>query len=428
MSAKGRPEREFRPLGGSAAAQSQAWGDHTSAADSRPLIAHVVYRFDIGGLENGVVNLLNRLPRERWRHAVVALTEATSFRARVQRDDVRFVELHKGPGHGITLLPRLTRILRGLSADIVHTRNLAALEASPAAWLAGVPIRVHGEHGRDVGDLDGSSRTYRLVRRAYRPFVSHYVSVSRDLERYLVDAVGVAPARVTRIVNGVDTDAFHPANGEQRPDGCPFTGGGLWLIGTVGRLQAVKHQVLLARAFVRMLERSPGLRERIRLVIVGDGPLLPEIRSVLAAGSAQALAWLPGARNDVPAILRGLDVFVLPSLAEGISNTILEAMASGLPVVATDVGGNAELVANGETGTIVPADDADALAEALLAFARDADAAHAAGRAARARAERLFSLDAMVAQYAALYERLLRGRKSRAAAGSPLHATTGTRS
>ena len=106
----------------------------------------------------------------------------------------------------------------------------------------------------------------------------------------------------------------------------------------------------------------------------------------------------------------------------------IEAMASGLPVVATDVGGNAELVAHGETGTIVPADDADALAEALLAFARDADAAHAAGRAARARAERLFSLDAMVAQYAALYERLLRGRKSRAAAGSPLHATTGTRS
>jgi sugar transferase (PEP-CTERM/EpsH1 system associated) len=232
---------------------------------------------------------------------------------------------------------------------------------------------------------------------------------------------------VTRIVNGVDTDAFHPANGEQRPDGCPFTGGGLWLIGTVGRLQAVKHQVLLARAFVRMLERSPSLRERIRLVIVGDGPLIPEIRSVLAAGSAQDLAWLPGARNDVPAVLRGLDVFVLPSLAEGISNTILEAMASGLPVVATDVGGNAELVAHGETGTIVPTDDADALAEALLAFARDADAARAAGRASRVRAERLFSLDAMVAQYAALYERLLRGRKSRAAAGSPLHATSGSR-
>jgi len=291
-----------------------------SAVDSRPLIAHVVYRFDIGGLENGVVNLLNRLPRERWRHAVVALTEATSFRARVQRDDVRFVELHKGPGHGIGLLPRLTRILRELAPDVVHTRNLAALEASPAAWLAGVPVRVHGEHGRDVGDLDGSSRKYRLVRRAYRPFVSHYVSVSRDLERYLVDAVGVAPARVTRIVNGVDTDAFHPANGEQRPDGCPFTGGGLWLIGTVGRLQAVKNQVALARAFVRMLAVAPHLRSRVRLLIVGEGPLRAEIEQVLAEAGASSLAWLPGPRDDVSEVLRLLDVFVLPSKAEGISN------------------------------------------------------------------------------------------------------------
>lgn len=395
-----------------------------TAADARPLIAHVVYRFDIGGLENGVVNLLNRMPRERYRHAVVALTEATAFRRRVTRNDVRFVELRKAPGHGIKLLPRLVRVFRELRPDLVHTRNLAALEASAPAWLARVPVRVHGEHGRDVADLDGSNRGYRWVRRAYRPFVDHYVTVSRDLERYLVDAVGISRARVSRIVNGVDTEAFSPAVVRSRPADWPFDDRA-WIVGTVGRLQAVKNQVLLARAFVRMLDVAPVLRERLRLVIAGDGPLRAEVHAVLAAANAQDLAWLPGARDDVATILRGLDVFVLPSLAEGISNTILEAMASGLPVVATDVGGNSELVERGETGVLVPADDAGALAEALLAYALGPERARAAGRAGRARAERLFSLDAMVAQYSSLYDRLLRGRQG-AAAGAAVGAPTGS--
>ena len=134
--------------------------------DARPLVAHVVFRFDVGGLENGVVNLLNGLPSDRYRHTVISLTEATHFHERVRVDDVDFVSLHKPPGHGFWLGPRLFRIFRRLRPTIVHTRNLAALESLVPAWLAGVPVRIHGEHGRDVGDLDGSNQTYRLVRRA----------------------------------------------------------------------------------------------------------------------------------------------------------------------------------------------------------------------------------------------------------------------
>ena len=112
----------------------------------------------------------------------------------------------------------------------------------------------------------------------------------------------------------------------------------------------------------------------------------------------------PPERGDVPALLRGFDYFVLPSLGEGISNTILEAMATGLPVIATDVGGNAELVQPGETGALVPAADPEALARQILVYARNPNAARAAGRAGRARAERLFSLDAMVTRYKRLYD------------------------
>ena len=131
-------------------------------------------------------------------------------------------------------------------------------------------------------------------------------------------------------------------------------------------MQPVKHQTLLVQAFLRAIDRQPSLRERLRLVLIGDGPLRAQCLSLLEAAGAADLAWLPGERRDVPELMRGLDCFVLPSLAEGISNTILEAMASGLPVIATEVGGNADLVSHGKTGLIVPADDLEALAAAIL--------------------------------------------------------------
>jgi sugar transferase (PEP-CTERM/EpsH1 system associated) len=376
--------------------------------DARPLIVHVVYRFGTGGLENGVVNLINHLPAARWRHAVLALTEVDpAFARRLTRDDVACISLHKPPGQGVWQYPALWRLFRQLRPAIVHTRNLAALEAQLPAWLAGVPVRIHGEHGRDVEDIDGSSRRHQWMRRAYRPFVDHYVALSRDLAAYLEHRVGVPARRITQIVNGVDQDRFSPAAGRQASEGSPFNDPRLWLVGTVGRMQTVKAQPLLARAFVQALRDEPGLRERLRLVLVGDGPLRAACLAVLREGGAEHLAWLPGERADVPQIMSGLDAFVLPSLAEGISNTILEAMASGLPVIATAVGGNADLVAPGKTGEIVPAADVEALAAAIARMAGDPARATAMGRAGRAAVEQRFSLPAMVFEYERLYERLL---------------------
>ncbi|WP_326540111.1 TIGR03088 family PEP-CTERM/XrtA system glycosyltransferase [Pseudorhodoferax sp.] len=370
-----------------------------------PLIAHVVYRFDTGGLENGVVNLIDRLTG--WRHVVIALTEAVpAFCSRVQRGDVEFVSLHQPPGQGWHSYPAFLHELRRLRPQVVHTRNLAALEMQVPAWWAGMPVRIHGEHGRDQTDPDGTRRKYQWMRRAYRPFVQHYVALSRDLGQYLTGPVGVPAARVSQIYNGVDVDRFAAAGVRQPVPGCPFEGEGLCLAGTVGRMQTVKAQPLLAQAFVQALRQQPALRRSLRLVLVGEGPLRAECEAVLQAGGVRELAWLPGERSDVPAVMRGLDFFVLPSLAEGISNTILEAMASGLPVVATDVGGNADLVADGLTGQIVPAGDVPALAQALQRWATDPARRQAAGLAGRARVEQRFSLQAMVAAYGGLYRSL----------------------
>jgi sugar transferase (PEP-CTERM/EpsH1 system associated) len=372
------------------------------------LVLHIVHRFDTGGLENGVVNLINHMPRSAYRHMVVALTEVTDFRHRLQHGDVECIALHKPPGHGAKLYPRLWRLLRQYRPAIVHTRNLAALEMQPAAWAARVPVRIHGEHGRDVDDLHGTSRHFQRVRRLYSPFVQRYVALSRDLAGYLQDAVGIAPGRIEQIYNGVDAERFAPALAGTAPiAGAPFAAPGHWLVGTVGRMQTVKHQTLLARAFVRALELAPALHGTARLVMVGGGPLRAHAQAILDEAGAGALAWLPGERADVPDVMRGLNCFVLPSLAEGISNTILEAMATALPVIATRVGGNAELVDDGRTGALVPPDDVDALAQALLRMATDPARAAAMGRAGRAEVERRFSLQAMVAAYHALYDREL---------------------
>jgi sugar transferase (PEP-CTERM/EpsH1 system associated) len=380
--------------------------------DPRLLVVHVVYRFDTGGLENGLVNLINHITPGAYRHVVVALSEVVpDFARRIKRNDVEFVSLHKPPGHGAKLYPRLFKMFGELRPAIVHTRNLAALECQVPAALAGVPVRIHGEHGRDVGDLDGTRLRYQWMRRAYRPFVHNYVALSRDLARYLENKVGVPARRIAQIYNGVDLARFHSSAGQRTLiAGCPFSDPSLFIVGTVGRMQRVKAQTVLAQAFVRALQIEPTLRHRLRLVMVGEGPLRAEAQAALAAAGVGDLTWLPGERSDVPDVMRGLDCFVLPSLAEGISNTILECMATGLPVLATDVGGNAELVVAGTTGDIVPAGDVEALATGLIRMAADPARSAAMGRAGRARVEQNFSLPAMVGAYQDLYDRMLAER------------------
>lgn len=374
-----------------------------SSAD-RPLIAHVILRLDVGGMENGLVNLINSMPADRYRHAIVCLKDYSDFSARIAADDVSLYALNKKDGKDLKLYFRMWRLLRQLRPDIVHTRNLGTLDMQFPAALAGVRARIHGEHGWDMYDLHGAKRKYRLLRRLSRFVVSRYVTVSADLRNWLVQSVGVPPDVVTPICNGVDTRKFNPS-----PSSCadlPFADDGAMIIGTVGRLVRVKDQMTLAQAFVKLLEREPDSRSTARLVIVGDGPMRDELHRYLADHDVLDMCWFAGARDDIADLLRCLDVFVLPSLNEGISNTVLEAMASGLPVVATDVGGNPELVANDVTGVLVPVADADALASALEQYSGDREMIATHGAAARERAEREFSLERMVEKYLSIYDAL----------------------
>lgn len=391
--------KPFKPL------DTSSGGCKLRATDTRPLVLHVVYRFDTGGLENGVVNLINHMPADAYRHAVLALTEMTDFCKRVHRADVEYIALNKPPGQGIWQYPKLYKLFRQLRPQIVHSRNLAALEVQIPAWAAGVPVRIHGEHGRDVDDIDGSNTTYQRVRRFYQPFVHHYLALSRDLDDYLVQKVRIPPNKITQVYNGVDTDRFIPAAaGPQTIAGSPFNPEQHWLLGTVGRMQTIKDQTMLAQAFVDALAIAPQLRDRVRLVMVGEGPLRAKTQSLLDQAGVSHLAWLPGERGDVAHIMQGLHAFALPSLGEGISNTILEAMASALPVVATAVGGNADLVQQAQTGFIVPPANPHAMAQQIITLANDPGRAQKMGQLGRQRVVNTFSLQAMVATYQCVYD------------------------
>ncbi|TVO62893.1 TIGR03088 family PEP-CTERM/XrtA system glycosyltransferase [Denitromonas ohlonensis] len=383
-----------------------------------PLVAHIVHSFRIGGLENGVVNLINRMPASRYRHVVIALTECDpAFCSRVTRDDVHFISLKLPPGHGARHYWRVFQLLRNLRPTVVHTRNLAALEMVVPAWAARVPVRVHGEHGWDTGDPGGVSKKYRFLRRLYAPFVTHYIALSVQLSSYLTQAIGVGDARLTRICNGVDATRFLPAVSRRNVAPVGFETEASVVFGTVGRLQAVKDQVTLVRAFGLWLADDTDARAKARLVIIGDGPQRGEVEAAIVSAGVQAQVWLAGARDDVPRLLQGMDVFVLPSKAEGISNTLLEAMASGLPVIATDVGGNAELVVANETGELVPPEDPAAMAQAMQGLFRDPERRLAQRLAARRRVEAEFSLTAMVDRYMAVYDTML-ARAGRSPAAS----------
>lgn len=380
--------------------------------DPRILVAHVVNQFDVGGLENGVVNIVNGLPDNEFRHAIIAMTDRTALRGRLQRQDVPVRTVAKRPGKDFGAYARLYRVLRELRPTVVHTRNVGTIDCAAVALAAGVRWRVHGEHGRDEIDADGANRKFLAIRKAFNPMIHQFVAVSQDIEQWLKTMVGLRAAKVRRICNGVDVARFHERSGTQQqvlpkehfPAGCV-------VVGSATRFSGIKDPMNLARAFVQVRERLGAGGPDVRLLMIGDGELKGEVEQYLATASQAHAAWLPGNRDDVAELLRGMDIFVLGSKREGISNTILEAMASGLPVVASATGGNLELVLPGQTGELVEQGNSAALAAAILRYVQDPALRARHGSAARERAVREYSIERMLAEYRSMYRDLCARRK-----------------
>lgn len=376
----------------------------------KPLIAHVLYRLDTGGMERIVVSLINAT-RDRYRHAVIALAGTGALRLEIEDTAEACLSLDKKPGKDWGCYFRLWRALRKLKPDVVQTYNIGALDLAPVVRLAGIHRLVHAEHGRDAADPRGENLKYIRLRRWMAAFIAKYIVVSPDLQHWLEDRVRIRPSKVLYIANGIDPAVFKATRASAGPrkllgDLAPA---GTLLIGNVARLDKVKDQAGLISAFKLLRETIGEENVDCRLAIAGAGPQQAELQQQIEQLGLNGVVRLLGNRSDVAELLAECDVFVLSSIAEGMPVTLLEAMAAGLPVVATDVGGIASMVQDGVTGTLVPAGDPHALARALGTYLMSENLRRRHGEAGCARVATRFSLGAMVSAYAGLYDGLLAG-------------------
>jgi sugar transferase (PEP-CTERM/EpsH1 system associated) len=359
-------------------------------------ILHVLHTFAPGGLENGVVNIINKSPSHLV-HELCLLSRAGDFVNRLTKPVV-YHEMNKRAGNDFRMMFRLRDLFMRRGVDVVHTRNWGGFDGVMAACLTKRPALIHGEHGRDFDDPGGLKQRRNVARRLLAFRAKKFVTVSKDMYTWLQSTVSIPQEKLTLIPNGVDTARFRPGRDLElrRELGIAEDE---FVVGTIGRLDPIKNHVGLIES-VGLL-RNDG---KVRLVIVGDGPERGRVEDALRKFGGDLRPLLLGYRADVERLYRTFDAFALNSFAEGMSNTLLEAMSSGLPIICTGVGGNVELVAHRRTGMIVQSGDNQGLADAIREYAADEDLRSLHGDNARRFIVQNFSLEKMVQRYVALYE------------------------
>ncbi|WP_445146888.1 glycosyltransferase [Dyella sp. Tek66A03] len=363
-------------------------------------ITHVVENLNRGGLERMVLELVKIQQRQGHRCQVVCLFEPGSQAHELDALGIPVTGCHKRQGLDLRALAQARRTIRGHETEVLHTHNAVAhYQAVLASCGLGVRRVVNTRHGMSINQRTGRREWL------YRRSLAHTDTVVTVCEAARRDAVarGIVPRLKAMVVpNGIAVDTFAPASAGMRERLLqalqlpPHNK----LIGNVGRLNWAKDQVGLIQAF----RRIHALRPDTALVLIGDGELRARLEQYAQEEGVRQSVHFLGDRNDVHELLQGLDLFVLSSRSEGYSMALLEACAVALPIVATDVGGNGEIVYDGRTGRLVPAGNPRALADAMLALLQEPQQASACGRAAREWVEQNGSLEAMAGRYARLYQ------------------------
>lgn len=362
-------------------------------------VMQLILGLQVGGLETMVVRLCQGLDRSRFQPLVCCMDELGPLAQTLEQSGIQVHLLQRQPGTDWGYARRLAALLKQQRVDVLHLHN-------PTAWfygslggrLAGIKPIIYTEHGRDYSSGWKSRMLHHLLAR-----LVHRVVVLHDRARvYLHQHEGVPLKRIVKVHNGIEPPATTPAEqklARRRIRDQLGLDDDVKLVAIVARLDPIKNIPCLLEAMARVRQTQPSAQ----LLVVGDGPLRAELKQQTAALDLQSAVHFLGTRHDVPNLLAASDLLVLPSFSEGLSMTLIEGSAAGLPLVASDVGGNGELAVDGVNGLLVPVDDHAALATALGRIIADPDWAATLGQAGRQRFERYFQAATMIARYQSLY-------------------------
>jgi sugar transferase (PEP-CTERM/EpsH1 system associated) len=355
-------------------------------------VMHLIHSLGAGGAENGIINLANNMDRNRFAVSICSFVK-NGTREKHLKKDVPLFTVNKKQGNDLSLPLRLARLFKTQRPDIVHTHAWGTMfEGFLGAKLARVPVLVHGEHGT----IERRKKN-RYFQRIIWGYFNAVLSISQSHKKQLAKTIGFPEQKITVLQNGVDADLFCPMPGTRI-----FGMKDKFIIGTIGRLVPIKNQALLLNAFAEAKKNHDNLF----LVIVGEGHLENSLKEQARDLEIADDVLFTGRRFDIPQVLNSLDLFVLPSLNEGMSNTILEAMGCGLPVIATNVGGNPELISHDKTGLLTTSENASQLAERICLLAQDRQLRQHLAEQARNSIIKTWSLSRMVQCYQQFYENL----------------------
>lgn len=354
-------------------------------------VLHVILSLEIGGMEQVTADLVKNLDKNRFRPVVACVEVLGELAEELARMGITVIKLGKMLPIFSFLWPQeIIQVIKKYRVDIVHVHCGCWHKAAMAGWLTGVPNIIYTDHGRLFPD---SWKTI-LLDRIFSRVTQHIVAVSEPLADYLDTVVHLDRRKIRTITNGIDVDRF---NGVSRQGSSGSKG---TRIGILARLEPVKDIATLLQAMRTVIECYP----EVTLDVAGEGPELDRLEDISAKLNISNSVKFHGLRRDVAELLASFDIFVLSSLSEGTSITLLEAMASAKAVVVTKVGGNPHLVEEGVNGLLVPPGEPEALADAIISLIRNKELCAAMGEANRALVKNRYSLQTMTDRYEQLYE------------------------
>jgi glycosyltransferase involved in cell wall biosynthesis len=376
-------------------------------SSSQPLhVLQLVRALDVGGLETVVVNLVNGLQETEGITVSLGCLHHRGILADAVLPAACWVGSETSENRFLSLpvLFSLCRFIRRNKIELIHSHNpVPHRYAVFAHLLTGRPV-VHTRHGRNY---PGNRRAVWLNRQ-YARLTKKIVAVSNDALTVAKDIEKIQENRLELLLNGIDTMKFSPVDNETK--NCFRKERGIaadaFVVGSVGRLAKEKNYNLLLTAIKQACVQMPEIN--IEVALVGDGACRTELEQVAKTGLPGIKCHFPGMRTDIHEWLASFDVFCLSSHTEGTSMTLLEAGATGLPSVVTDVGGNGEVVIHDKTGLVVPPGNAEALANAFLRLAKDCELRKSMGTAAREHVQKHYSVDHMVGEYLKVYRQAAR--------------------